>query len=535
VGLVPIDVNVPRSPGWWLKREFQLLADRHRAHRLQRLHDYRSGHAPLPEGADNAREAFEAFQKKARANWAELIVSAVSERMMPTGFRTAVDADETGDSEVGDLWQRAGMDVRAADVHDLMLSLSESYAIVGPMDAETGAPRVTKEDPRWCIGEPDPDDPRRLNAGLKVIYDDVEREDRAYLYLPGRMTPTGRTQIWVARRKASLYTPSLIADVGTPRRMPVLDFSERAWDWAPERSGQLPHAAMPMIRFDNKDQLGEYETHTDLIDRINHQVLMRLVIAVLQAHRQKAAKGMPQVYPNGHPKAGQEIDYSDTFTSDPAAFWLLPPGAELWESQPTDLRPILEASKSDIEQLAAVTKTPMHVMMPSGVNQSAEGANLLREQLVFKVEDRISRTGEQWTRLMAVMLLHAGMNDRADLAKLRTMWASPYRLSLAERADAALKAKDDLPRRSRLIHIWGFSPAEADRIMSEWEYDDLVRAQQAAALAAELGTQPGGLNNQPRQPLPGEVVPGGEQPGGPPTIGSQPQSQQLALPAGGAG
>lgn len=513
-----IEVDAPHSPGWWLRREFALLADRQRHWRLQRLHDYRSGNAPLPEGAENAREAWEVFQEKSRTNWAALIVGAVSERMMPTGFRTAVEDDETGDAEVGDLWERAGMDVRAADIHDTMLALSEAYAIVGPMDPETGAPRVTAEDPRWTIGEQDPEDPRRLVAGLKVLYDDVEREDRAYLYLPGRVTPSGRTQVWVARRSTSLYSQSTVAGIGLPKRTPTVDFSPKGWDWVQERSGELPHAAMPMIRFDNKDGQGEYETHTDLIDRVNHQVLWRLVIAVLQAHRQKAAMGMPRVYPQNHPKAGQEIDYTDTFTSDPAAFWLLPPDAKLWESTPTDLRPLLDAVKDDLQQLSAVTHTPMHMLLPAGTNQSAEGANAQREGLVFKVEDRIARTKGQWARLMSVMLLHAGMPERADLARLRTMFASPHRLSLTERADAAAKAKDDLPRRSRLIHIWGFSPPEADRIMSEWEFDQLVAAQTAAALASELGA---GVV-APRMPLPGEQVPGGEQPGGPPTVGTQP-------------
>ncbi len=481
---VAIDgVDQAGSPAWWLRRQFALLADRNRSRRLQLLHDYASGNAPLPEGADNAREAWEALQKKARTNWAELIVTAVSERMNPIGFRTAVDADETGDAEVGAMWERAGMAVRAADVHDLMLGLSEAYAIVGGMDPDVGAPLVTVEDPRWTIGEPDPNDPRRLVAGLKVLYDDVEREDRAYLFLPGRNTDSGRAQVWVARREATPVSMSSVLGIGVPKRTPAVDFNPKGWDWVPERSGQLPHPLMPLIRFDNWKGVGEYETHTDLIDRINHQVLMRLVIAVLQAHRQKAAKGMPQTYPLGHPKAGQEIDYKDTFTADPASFWLLPPDTEMWESTPTDLRPILDAVKDDLQQLAAVTKTPMRMFVPAGTNQSAEGASLDRENLVMKVEDRISRTSGQWARLAAVMLLHAGMADRADLARLRTIWAPPHRLSLAERADAASKAANDLPRRSRLIHIWGFAPAEADRIMSEWEFDQLIVAQTAQAFA----------------------------------------------------
>lgn len=496
---MPIEVDTPKSPGWWLKREFNLLADRKRSRRLQLLVDYQSGDSPLPEGAENAREAFEALQKKARTNWAGKIVNAVSTRMMLTGFRTSTDQDETGDAEVGSLWQRAGMDTRSADLHDMMLALGQAYAIVGAMDEETGAPRVTVEDPRWTIGEPDPDEPRRLVAGLKVVYDDLLQEDRAYLYLPGQSTDSGRTQIWVAHRPATLYAHSTVAGIGVPRRPPTVDFDPRGWNWVPDRSGELPHSAMPLIRFDNWQGKGEYETHLDLIDRINHQVLMRLVIAVLQAHRQKAVEGLPLVYPPGHPKAGEAIDYDGTFTSDPAAFWMLPPGSKLWESTPTDLRPILEAVKDDIQELAAVTDTPMHQMLPSGVNQSAEGANLQREALVFKAFDRIGRTSHQWLRTARVMLLHAGMGDRADLANLQTIWAPPHRLSLAERADAAAKAANDLPRRSRLVHIWNFSPAEADRIMSEWEYDQLVAAQTAAAFA-----QPAGPNGyvQPGVPNP---------------------------------
>ncbi len=522
---MPIDVDTPRSPGWWLKREFSLLADRKRAARLQKLDDYQNGNAPLPEGAENAREAFEALQKKARTNWGGKIVNAVSSRMVLTGFRTAVDNDETGDAEVGNLWLRAGMDIRSADLHDMMLSLGEAYAIAGPMDEESGAPRVTVEDPRWTVGEPDPDDPRRLVAGLKVLYDDLEQEDRAYLYLPGRLTNTGRTQIWVARRQTGMPTASTILGIGVPKRTPMVDFEARSWDWVPERSGELPHGVMPLVRFDNWKGLGEYETHLDIIDRINHQVLMRLVIAVLQAHRQKAAKGLPLVFPPGHPKAGEEIDYNETFTADPASFWMLPPGADLWESTPTDLRPILEAAKDDIQELAAVTQTPMHSMLPSGVNQSAEGANAQREDLVSKVLDRIARTRGQHARLMAVMLLHAGMPDRADLAKLGTIWAPPNRLSLAERADAASKAANDMPRRSRLIHIWNFAPDEADRMMSEWEGELL--AQQTAQMLA----QPPGPNGYVQPGVPTQQQ-AGQQPGQP---GQDPTSGRTGQPGGQGG
>jgi hypothetical protein len=137
---VPIDTSVKRSPGWWLKREFNQLNDRERRNRLKRINDYRIGNPPLSEPADNAREAFAAFQRKARSNFGRLITSATSDRMKPVGFKTARDADATGDADVASLWKRSGMGIRCATVHDLMLSLSEAYVIVGEVDEETGAP-----------------------------------------------------------------------------------------------------------------------------------------------------------------------------------------------------------------------------------------------------------------------------------------------------------------------------------------------------------------------------------------------------------
>ena len=485
------EIKEVRSPGWWMQLLFNMLADRHRRERLHLLWRYHRGHAPLPQGAENAREAFSAFQRKARSNLAELIISAMSERMMPVGFRTSADDDATGDAEVGALWKRAGLDVTCADVHDWMLALGEGYVIVGNMDPETGAPTITSEDPRLMVGYPDPEDPRRLLAALKILHDDAARQDRAYLYLPG--------QVRVAVRKTGAYSevasritdPIADMDSCVERPRPIPTFSPRSWEWDDERSGTLDHGRIPVVMFRNKYGTGEYEAHLDLLDRINHQILQRMIVTVMQAFRQRAVRGLPMLYPNGHPKQGQEINYEEIFTADPAALWTLPEGAEVWESEISDIRPILEAVKNDLEHLASVTRTPLHMLSPAGVNQSAEGASLAREGLVFKVEDRISRTSHRWAQVMSLALLHAGQPDRAELSKLETIWAPALRLSLAERADAASKLKDILPTRTLLIDVLGMSPAAADRTMTEITDERLLAAQVAAAMAAtDPGTQP---------------------------------------------
>jgi hypothetical protein len=54
-----------------------------------------------------------------------------------------------------------------------------------------------------------------------------------------------------------------------------------------------------------------------------------------------------------------------------------------------DLGPVRQAIRDDVQDLAAVTRTPLFYLTPDAANGSAEGASLAREGLVFKTEDRI--------------------------------------------------------------------------------------------------------------------------------------------------
>lgn len=461
-----INVDIRLSPGWWMDRLFRRLSEQKRWDRLTLLHNRYHGDPPLPEGNDVARELFTAFQKKARTNYAELAVSAVSERMKPVGFRTAVDGDETGDSDAIDIWLRARMNIVAADVHDLMLNLGEAFVIVGWMDEQRGVPVVTAEDPRWMVGEPDPTDPYRLRAALKFLRDDIEGEDRAYLYLPG--------EVWVAKRDAPFSQLE-------PQLGPMY-WSPKTWSWDVERSGTLGHKALPVVRFLNKDGQGEYEKHVDILDRINYQTLNRLCTAALQAFRQRAIETTGEDGIDTHDENGNPIDYSEVFTSDPGAIWFLPPNAKIWESSTADMRQILEINESDIIQFAATTKTPMYYLNPGGANQSADGASMQRESLVFKVQDRIERASPLWAEVMALIFQITGDNDRADLAKIQTLWANPDRLSLAEKADAANKVQSLIPWRSMMKLIFDFDPQTIERMQSEREEEQLIALEQQLLL-----------------------------------------------------
>jgi hypothetical protein len=491
-----IDATVVRSPGWFLKRLMNRLGDKERKFDLELLRNYLIGKPPLPQGAENARTAYESFVRMARLNLADLATSALATRIRPIGFDTVRENDATGDKEVGQLWHRAGLPVIAGDVHRNMLALRESFVVVGEIDDETDAAIVTYEDPRWMVGIPDPVRPNRLMVALKVKYDEEEDVDRAHLFLDGRITG-GMAQIWAAKRKS-------YGKLG-----PIWGFNPREWDWDPDHSGSLIHPRIPVVRFNNLDDLGHYEPHLDALDKINHQILQRMTIAVMQAFRQRWVKGLPSHYPDDfevEELRGQPIDYSKTFVSDPAAFWQLPPDADIGESASVDMGPLITGIQEDIKQYAFATGTPIYMVDSGNDNQSAESAVTSKETLLFNARDRIDRVKPRWSNVVGLMMLQAGETDLKLIRSLQTKFAPPELLSLSERSDAASKAANDVPRRSRLLDIWGFEPEVVDRMMAEWAEEQLL-AQQVAQLTAAANQQvtlasrqqPGQPQQQPGQ------------------------------------
>lgn len=472
-----IDVKTPESPGWWLQRLSRKIEVRNRE-RLTQLAAYYDGNPPLPGVPDTARKAIKEFHRKSRLNLAELAVEATRERMTPTGIRTGVQADDTGDAEAWSWWQSAGMDVKVADVLEGMLKLGDGYMIVG---LGGDGPVITAEDARQVVTAHDPLDQRRVVAALKMFHDPVAELDLAYVYLPGRLRVAKR-----ARRR-----------LGTG---PVR-FSASGWEWDEDRSADLPTGLedfMPVVRFRNRSGVGEFERHIDLLDRINHMVLQRLVIATMQAFKQRAIEGdLDDVYPDDHPQAGQPIDWDEVFEAGPDALWRLPSGVKIWESGQADMVGILSAVKDDLRDFAAVTRTPMAMFNPDSANQTAEGATAAREGFVFKIEDRIMRAKDGLIDVLALAFRLAFDAERARRDRLGILWAPVERRSLAERADAASKAGNDMPAEARLTEIWQIPPAVAKRYAEELAAERALAASQAAlglSAMSGFGPEPAGAD-----------------------------------------
>lgn len=448
-------MGAPVTPDEWLTLLTRRLDERRP--RVQRLRSYVDGDAPLPEGTPNTREAWRKFQAKARTNFGALIVDAVADRLICNGVYVGDSTED--DDRARRLWRENRLDVALSDAIRDMLICGVGYGVVGVRD---GRPVMTAEPPELMYASTDPERPWLVRAAVKVWRDLDMETDFAYLWVDGRRLKFSRSSFTEPQRGTKQQTRQLRTQ------------AQGGWDAVIDEAG-VPVVEpftgdVPVVVFENHDATGEFEHHTDLIDRINKGILDRLVMVAMQAFRQRALKG-------GLPQPGegeQPIDYAAVFEPAPGALWDLPDGIEMWESQDTSqgILAALQATKDDIRDLASVTQTPAPMLMPDSANQSAEGARSSQQGLVRKGMDRLARIKPSVERWVEIALR---VEDPDFDQIVSTSWQSIELSTLAERYDAAVKAQAaGVPWRTIMMDILGFSAQKVDEMSVERATDELT-------------------------------------------------------------
>lgn len=490
------DVDTPGSDGWWMQKAWLEL----KAKRCEytKLENYRRGTPPVSMGSAKVASAFYKFQRQCRTNLADLAVQALIERLAVRTIRTAAGSDDDGDVVATRLWQASGMDVAHPDLLRMIATFGEGYTWTSAPSAPGEFSQISPEDPRECVVLFDA--MGRAVAGFKLFHDALGGYDYAILFRPGRKV--------VAYSEKGTPPPRLAPDGSL--REPKIRFDPRRFTIRPERPADVPEdddpttplwsesyeiQDIPLERHLAPDGVGVFQRHLDLIDQVNHIILQGLVIATLQAFRQRAielAEELPE-----EDEDGNKIDYDDLFAADPGAMWELPVGAKIWESGQVDMSGILNQAKDAIQRFAAVLRLPFSLFVSDAANQSAEGAQLTREGLVFKAEDyqrvetrALLRSISTAFKFMPDDVRYAEVNgqrvDRADLAGMSIDWLPAERYSLAEKAQADAQAPS-LPRRQKLRLIWQMTPAEVDVAMGQAQEDALMAASAAAATSGANG------------------------------------------------
>jgi hypothetical protein len=463
-------VDTPSSPDWWLMRLGNRL--HHDRPRLDTLHDYWAGRHPLPFGNQNMRETYRRFQTMARTNFMSLVAESLLERLRVVGFRAGGDKTEANDRAAWGWWQANDMDAVAGLVHRAAVVMGRSYVIVGVDPDDADQPLITGEDPRQVIHETDPANRRKVLAAAKTWWDDVARRHRAVLYLPDsihyytsvRTTEEVDSQLWQSAQWN-------VAD--DPRRNPLDE--------------------VPVVAFRNRPNLcgetqGEFEDVVDIQDRINVQVLDRLVISTMQAYRQRWGIGVDVTDEQGRPQA----------PFDPGAdlLWAVPDEkAKFGDFAQSDLSGVLNAVESDVHHLGAITRTPPHYLLGAIVNAAGEALAAAETGLCAKADERINEYSASWEAVYRLAGVITGVEVGTDA---EAVWANPQFRSLNEKAAASVQLlAAGVPWRTRMT-VLDFTPQEIDRMVAEKVQDAMVAAALAQATGMDESGAPGGRT--PPQP-----------------------------------
>lgn len=459
------ETGIPGTDDWWLVRLCNKLGEG--LPRMGRLQSYRDGDALLPDNALDAgtRESYRRFLRRARLHIVETLRDARTDRQGVVGFRTGAAGDDNGDIEAWENWTRNRMGIQSRQFFNDTADFGRAYILQIP--SPTGMMWTIRNE--WTtISEQDSVRPWLTTAGISVGFDAIAGAEIVTLFRPGYYR--------IAWRRTSI--PTLPQD-GTPWA------SGSDWTWIGDAvlTPWTPDALLVQNR--TTDGYGIYEKHLDTVDRINEITVNAISLIVMQSFRQRGVKGnLPTTYPEGHPNAGQEIDYDEMFKAGPAALWMLPNDTEIWESASTDVTPIYNARKEEVKTLSSLTRTPQDMFDGESQNQSALGAQTSREPLFYAVKAMNEQLDIALGQAQANDFAFRGDEVRADASKIETIFQKIIPATMSEKAEAAAKYKNGgATQRYIDTEVFEMSPQEQRRAAG-----DRVDEAFTAALATPVAT-----------------------------------------------
>jgi hypothetical protein len=464
--------KIPGSPDWYLDRlARQMLSQQGR---YDMLENYMTGNHPLPDGDKRYVTALRELQRKARTNYFSLVTVAPVERMKVIGFRFG--ATQNADKDAASIWQANNMSKQSARLHLMCAVFGNAYVTVSPPNPLYGHeyPILTVEDPRYFAVEMDPARPGVPIAALKMWNDDISGKVVSVLYMQDAIfyyvgAGTSDIQDFTV---PGLTSKLLGGGFGSFELMQV----------APN-----PLSAVPVVDFGWMETFqpysaGEAEGVIDIQDRINSEILNRLIISRSQAYKQRLITGVKIPEDKGR---GKKPPF------DPGAdmLWVVAdPNAKIYEFKEADISQLLAAVRDDVGDMAAITKTPPHYLLGEVVNVSGDALKAAETGLVSKTKLRMENMSWGWE--MVLRLCFKYQNDpRASEVIADVIWDDPESKSRAELADAMTKEVSAGVPLALAMQRARFTPEEIEFAVAEQRK---AEARQAALQAA--ATRAGGVN-----------------------------------------
>lgn len=398
------------------------------------------------------RQAFRKLLRESAANWCELIVNAVAERLQVTGFRFG---DPAASKLAWQIWQASQMDADSRLVQVDALVTGQSFVLVQPDEDGTNPTGVciTAESPFEATVLYAPGDRRKRIAGYKRFGGDP----RDYWWPSWVGEPSyGLTEVLITPEWIATWLPAGSSSASEPVVLPnpsgivgMIELVPQPKTWGPPRS--------------------ELTSAIAIQDRINTLIFNRLVAADYGSFRQIWATGVKIAREaiSGIGADGSPVAAGERFVSpyDIGANRLLAnenPAAKFGSFPESTLAGYLAAVDQDIRQLAAITQTPPHYLVGSMANLAADAIKAAEAGLVAKVEQRAAFVGEGWEEVSRTSLAIIGHPAAADV-EAEVLWRDFEVRSEGQRVDALIKMRTLGVPIEVLWAKWGASPQEIEQ------------------------------------------------------------------------
>lgn len=405
--------------------------------RLDRIHDYVRDEQRLNWLPSGTPAEVQSLGRLARVNVLRFIVDSSTQSLLVDGLRSRGNDN----APAWDLWQRNQMDARQIGIHRAALTYGASYATVLPGDP---VPVIRGVSPR--------------NMTVLYGFDDE--------------WPT-----WALERVGGMWR--LYDDEATYWLSGADDLT------AIEFEGYAEHGmgVCPVVRYRETVDLddpvvGIVEPLTRLQDQINVTTFSLLVAQHYGAHRQRYIIGWLAESEEQALKASAQKLW--TFDSDPGEM-------SIGEFEQTQLQGYIDSREATLRHLATISQTPVHELLGSLANLSAEALVAARDSHNRKLEEHRTVLGESHEQTLATAGSLIGIPEDPS-AWVR--WRDMEGRALSQTADALGKFAEMLgiPKQAlweRAADALGVSQDELETWADMASDDDAIR-QLTETLAAQM-------------------------------------------------
>lgn len=431
-------------------------AEDERLEKIDCWYRWKQDDIPLPR---NATRELKALVELSKTPWLALVVSSLAQCLYVDGYRSPLDDlqadEETEPSGPWKTWHANDMDRRQIAIHRAALAYGYAFVSVLPGTDSEGKRSVMRGV-----------SPRKVFA---VWEDPAEDEYPVYAL---RVDSRGKGKGYLLRLydKIGIYT-FMLDDANSK----------------PEFVNYDKHNAgvTPFVRYANMLDLdgrcdGEVEPFIPAAGRINKTTYDRLLTQHFNSWKVRTVSGMAE--PDSEEDANRkklQLRQDDLLVAED-------PDTKFGSLDETPLDGFVNAWRSDIEALAAVSQTPTHALTGQLVNLSAEALSASRAGLTQKIHERQKSFGASHVQALRLAAHLEGDEAHAADRLSRVTWQDMEIRSLSQAVDALGKGAQML--NIPLPALWQRIPGVEKSDVDEWkrmstELDPLDR------LTAELARQ----------------------------------------------